>query len=125
MESNEVNMPPEAVNWNIPVQYGHGPELALFNAPPVNIAIAAKRNVDFAPTNPLSANNPMEFSIYGNANTYIDMKKIRLHLKVKIKKGSANLEDTDMVTFANSPYLTLFSACELYLNQRQVESVNA
>ena len=103
--------------------FGYSRESALFNIKPTDLSVISRQNVDFGPMAAIRAHAPIEFNILGNSSNYIDMKNIRLHIKVKITDATGNnITSSDDVTLANMPISSLFSSCELYLQQRRVDS---
>ncbi len=103
--------------------FGYSKESQLFNIKPTDTSVVSRQNVDFGPIAAIRPHAPLEFNIMGNNTNYIDMRNIRLHVKIKVIKGNGSLlTGTDDVALANMPISTLFSSCELYLQQRRVDS---
>lgn len=88
----------------------HGPELALFKNPDVEVGTRKKEWITIRPVNSLTDGSAIEFSIPGTAMTYIDLKETLLHVKAKIiKTDGSNLESSDNVGLTNNSLHSLFS----------------
>lgn len=63
----------------------HTESAAIFGHKNVNVAEQKVVYVDTKPTNPISANSVMEFTIPGNTNQYVSLKETYLHAIVEIR----------------------------------------
>ena len=103
--------------------FGYSSQVAIFTVKPTDASVVSRQNVDFGPIAAIRPFAPIEFNIMGNNSNYIDMKNIRLHIKVKLVKSNGdNITEDDDVALCNMPISSLFSSCELYLQQRRVDT---
>ena len=65
-------------------------KLALFQPPPVETGILGEQFIEFRPTTTLSDGAAIEFSILGTSAYYIDLKKSRLAVKIKVTKADGS-----------------------------------
>ena len=65
-------------------------KLALFQPPPIENGIKGEQFIEFRPTTTLSDGAAIEFSILGTSADYIDLKKSRLAIKVKVTKANGD-----------------------------------
>lgn len=84
-------------------------ELSLFTVPPNQVAV---EKLYFAEHRPVSAYNtegaPIEISIPGQGNEYIDLRRSRLYAKCKIvKTDGAALESQEKTGIINLPLQSL------------------
>lgn len=97
-------------------------ELSLFTVPPNQVAV---EKIYFAEHRPVSAYNtedaPIEISIPGQGNEYIDLRRSRLYAKCKIVKtdGTA-LESQEKTGIINLPLQSLWSQIDTYMNGKLV-----
>ncbi len=103
--------------------FGYSHQVAIFNVKPTDCSVVSRQNVDFGPIAAIRPHAPVEFNIMGNNSNYIDMKNIRIHVKLKITlPNGSSISENDHVALANMPISTIFSSCELYLQQRRVDT---
>lgn len=97
-------------------------ELSLFNDPPNQVAV---QKIYFSEIRPISSFDgetaPLEFTVPGGGNEYIDLRRSRLYLKAKITKadGSA-LASAEKMGIVNLPLQSLFSQIDVYMNGKCV-----
>ncbi|GBN55099.1 hypothetical protein AVEN_25260-1 [Araneus ventricosus] len=91
-------------------------ELDLFLTPPTQTAIEKGQWLEYHPIANIRDGNPIEFSVSGSGEDYIDLSATQLNVKVKILKDNAKLGETDKVAPANLLLHSLFSQAEVSLN---------
>ena len=102
-------------------RYGYTPAYELFNLIPRDLSSENTTVLYFSPISQLRHDAPIEFNIGANSQRYIDLKNIKLYLKVKlVKSDGGNISDDDKVTFSNYPICSLFQQVDLYLQQQLV-----
>ncbi|GBO22378.1 hypothetical protein AVEN_213383-1 [Araneus ventricosus] len=84
-------------------------ELDLFLTPPTQTAIEKGQWLEYHPIANIRDGNPIEFSISGSGEDYIDLSATQLYVKVKILKDNAKLGETDKVAPVNLLLHSLFS----------------
>ena len=106
------------------MQEGHSPALAIFQSPVVDTGVESVEWVGFRPVSQLSGGGPIEFNIPGHSTSYIDLKRTRLHIKVRILKADGTPVGPDNnVALVNLPLQTMWSQVDVKL-QNQVISPN-
>jgi hypothetical protein len=81
---------------------GYSDGVSLFNLPPVDAATNGIGWQNYHPTSLLAKHSPIEFHIPGTSDKYIDLKKTRLYVKVRILKADGTPVDANSkVTFIN------------------------
>ena len=103
-------------------RYGFPPAFDLFALFPRDLSKESTTVLDFAPIAPIRSDTPLEFNIMANSQRYIDLKNIRLYLRVQVKNGDGtNIDDDDVrVAVTNYPIASLFQQADLYLQQQLV-----
>lgn len=96
--------------------------LLLFDQPPVQTDIQSYYLQEYFPLNTLNTAGPLEFTIEGNTEEYIDVNDIRLYVQAQVKQsdGSA-LDGACKAALANLPIATLFRDVSLHIGATQVE----
>jgi len=97
-------------------------ELSIFTVPPNQVAV---EKIYFSECRPLSSFNtedtPVEISIPGQGNEYIDLRRSRLYMKCKIVKADGtNLAVKENVAPINLPLQTMWSQIDTYMNGKLV-----
>lgn len=101
----------------------YGAELALFDVPPTNSGVEKVKWIDHRPVSQASEEGPLEFTISGSGNQYLDLKRTRLHVKVKVVKGDkSSLVDNEHVGPVNLLLQSLWSQVDVYLQHKLVSS---
>lgn len=96
--------------------------LCLFDDKDVQLDITGNVVTDYYPLTSLSAGGPIEFTVPGTVDEYIDLSDIKLHLRVKItKKDGSALAKTDKVCFVNQPISSLFQDVFVSIGDKQIE----
>lgn len=97
-------------------------ELALFTVPPNQVAVD---KIYFSECRPVSSfdteDAPIEISVPGQGNEYIDLRRSRLYVKCKIVKtdGTA-LASQEKTGIINLPLQTMWSQIDTYMNGKLV-----
>lgn len=97
-------------------------ELSLFTVPPNQVAV---EKIYYAEYRPVSAYNtedaPIEISVPGQGNEYIDLRRSRLHAKCKITKSDGTaLAAQEKTGIVNLPLQSLWSQIDTYMNGKLV-----
>ena len=92
-------------------------ELDLFTVPPTQNCIVASHVVEHQPTASLDSGGPIEFSIPGSGDDYIDLANTMLHVQVKVTQpNGADLDAAAPVGPVNNWLHSLFSQVDVFLN---------
>ena len=95
-------------------------ELSLFSQPPSDVTHQRIQFVDYNSTSQLNS-GAITFNIPASANQYLDLKKSKLCLKVKIVKADGSpLTDADVVAPVNLFAHTFLEQIDLQLQQELV-----
>ncbi len=98
-------------------------ELDLFSVPPTQTSIEHGCTVDYHPIAATLDAGPIEFSIPGTGEDYLDLTNTYLHLGIKIKKGDGtNLAADSKVGPTNLILHSLFQQVDVHLNDKLVSS---
>lgn len=103
-------------------QVGHS-SVNLFEKIPILEPILWSNTQQHYPINTLNETS-LEFQLETDRNVLIDLQQIFLHLRVKVRKGDGALEAADDTYMVNNSMHSLFSNCEVYLNNEQVFTAN-
>ena len=96
--------------------------LCIFDEKDVQLDITGNVVTDYYPLTSLSAGGPIEFTVPGTVDEYIDLSDIKLHVRVKItKKDGTSLAAADEVCFVNQPISSLFQDVFVSIGDKQVE----
>jgi hypothetical protein len=101
---------------------GHCKELALFQASVKETGDQGRDWITYRPINQLTDDATLEFNIPGTSTQYLDLKRMQLHVKVKITKADATAlvatgDNPDSASMANAPLHTMFSQVDMSLQQ--------
>lgn len=90
----------------------------------ISIQSTSVENVlSFFPTT--HSDTPIEFHIQASPSQFIDLRQSTLYLQVKILKADGTaLTSSDSVSTINLLLHSLFSECEIILNQKTINSAN-
>ena len=104
---------------------GYSEELALFQAPPVDIGVDSIQYVEYRPTSQISDASPIDFNIPGNTTAYIDLKRSTLKVKMRIVKNDGTLlsGSTDNIGLVNLPLQSLWSQVDIAFQQKGISSI--
>ena len=98
-------------------------ELDLFTVPATQTVIEKGQFVEFHPLSSVRDGGPIEFTISGSGEEYVDLAASYMHVKVKVTKSDGNvLTDTDSVAPVNLFLHSLFSQVDVSLNERNISS---
>ncbi|XP_061190341.1 uncharacterized protein F54H12.2-like [Saccostrea echinata] len=97
-------------------------ELSLFTDPPNQVAL---QKIYFSETRPIYSfdadDAPLEFAIPGSGNEYLDLRRSRLYLKVKITKADGtSMAASEKTGIVNLPLQSLFSQIDVFMNGKCV-----
>ncbi len=110
--------PPDEAPVGADNAFGYASEWAIFTRPPRDLGREKSSIVEFAPIAPLRHDAPMEFNIMSNNNRYIDLKEMKLYLRVKVTKADGSeISKGDRVSLVNYPIASLFQQVDLFLQQ--------
>ena len=112
-------------------QQGYSPELALFDLPVQNSGINKIQWIPYSPINDFSQDGSLEFRIFGSGIHYIDLKRTRLHVTVKITQadgsalpavppGISNIPDEARVGPVNNFMHSLWRQLDVFLNDKLI-----
>ena len=98
-------------------------DLDLFTVPPTQTSVEHGCTMDYHPVSMLTDNGPIEFSIPGSGEDYIDLTNTFLHLGVKITGADgANIADAAAIGLVNLLMHSRFSQVDVALNDKLVSS---
>lgn len=107
---------------------GTVPQLNLFESPVIQSGVEKSMFVEYRPTNSISSQDaPIHFNLGGDSADYLDLKRSRLSMKLKLVKedGTALPEKYNKVCCPINLILhTLFSQCELKISGKTVSVSN-
>lgn len=103
-------------------------ELLLFEIPPTQTTIEGSHWVQYKPISSMSGDSPLEFTVPGNGDEYIDLAHTMLSLKIELK---SNVEESkyppgvtaakvDKVGPVNNFLHSLFSQIDVSLNHTSI-----
>ena len=96
--------------------------LLLFDRPPVQTDILGKYVQEYYPLNTLDTTGPLEFTIEGNTEEYIDVNDIRLYMQAKVTLADgSNVEASHKAALINLPISSLFRDVSLHIGATQIE----
>ena len=97
--------------------------LCLFDQPAVQTDFIRNQDVDYYPLTNVASGGPIEFTIPGSAEEYIDVNDIHLYILAKVTKADGSKIDsaTDKVGLNNLPIAALFQDVSLTLGESQIE----
>lgn len=98
-------------------------ETELFDSINKQILLDKAQWVDVHPLNNVSSDGPIEFSINGSSDEFLDFNNTMLQLRVKIinATGNANLIPNDVIAPVNNWMHSMFSDVILTISGQQVE----
>lgn len=96
-------------------------QLDLFSVPPTQTAIVSGSWDEYHPISNLLDGSPIEFHVSGTPEEYVDLSQTKIHIKAKITNGDGSQLAADAQVGPSNLFLqTLFSQCEVSLNERLV-----
>jgi hypothetical protein len=100
-------------------------ELDLFIVPPTQTSIEAGSFVEYNPIATISQGTPIEFSITGAGQDYLDLSNTQLYVRAQIVKGNNEpIDAADHVGPINLFLHSLFSEVDITLNDTLVTASN-
>ncbi|ELT89957.1 hypothetical protein CAPTEDRAFT_198372 [Capitella teleta] len=100
-------------------------ELDLFSMLPTQTGIIGGQWVEYQPLSSLSTSGPIEFSISGSGDDYVDVSQSWLYVAAKVTKADdTNLDATASIAPVNNWLHSLFSHIDLSLNDTLVTTSN-
>ena len=100
-------------------------ELDLFSVPPTQTSIESGGWVEYNPISSITDTTPIEFSVSGSGQDYIDLANTQLYVRAKITLANgANITDAQHVGPVNLLLHSLFSEAEMKINDTLVTSTN-
>ena len=105
---------------------GAVPQLNLFEGPMVQSGVERSVFVEYRPTSQISSEDaPVHFSLGGDSTNYLDLKRTRLYVKVKIVRDDGmKTEKSEAVCPINLTLQSMWSQIELKLSGKTVSSSN-
>ena len=101
-------------------------ECELFSVPPTQTSIESSSYIEFHPVSTIAHGLPIEFSVSGSGQEYIDLANTLLYVRVKITRANGtDIDDTDVVGPVNLTLHSLFSEMEVKLNDTLVSSLDS
>ncbi len=102
-------------------------ELLLFDIPPTLTAIESSKYVQYKPISSLTDESPIEFTITGTGDEYIDLAHTMLSLKVSLKgeiPKDIKEEAVQQIGPVNNFMHSLFNQVDVFFNQKAVSPPN-
>ena len=100
-------------------------ELYIFIVPPTQTSIESGSTVEYNPIASIADETPIEFSITGGGQDYIDLSNTQLYVKLNVLRAdNTPITDTDAVGPINLLLHSLFSEVDISLNDTVVTSSN-
>ena len=115
---------------------GIGESMNIFSMPTIDVGIGKIRYIEYKPLNQLNQDVGLEFEVPNTGNTYIDLRRTYLTIKVKVTKASDNSKipkvpvadgDTALGQFGpvNNMMHALFSQVDIYFQKQLVTTSNS
>ena len=96
-------------------------ETELFGVPPTQTDILSSQFVEFKPLNAVTTDGPLEFTVPGSPDCYLDLAQTQLYLRAKIvKPDGTDLDANALCGPANLFLHSLFNQVDVFLNDRMV-----
>lgn len=101
-------------------------QLSLFDEPPTQTAVENTYFQDVRPIFQISESSPIEFQLSAqNGMDYIDLKRSRIYVKLKVMNGDSALGEEDIVGPVNLLLSSLFSQVDVSMQNKPVNSSGA
>ena len=98
-------------------------ELELFSTPPLQVAVEEGQWIEYNPVSSISSSAPIEFTVTGSGDEYIDLNKTLLEVKAVIKQADGQqTSKTSHIAPINNTLQSLFSQVDVSLNDVPVSS---
>lgn len=97
-------------------------ELTLFTVPPNQVAVEKIYYSECRPVSSFDSEDaPIEISVPGQGNEYIDLRRSRLYVKCKIiKSDGSGLAEQEKTGIINVPLQSMWSQIDVYMNGKLV-----
>ena len=96
-------------------------ELDLFALPPTQMSVFDTQDIEYQPLTGLTDEGPVEFFISGEGERYIDLTKLKCHIKCKIvKKDGTDLTDADFVVPESNLLHNIFGQIDVTANDKLI-----
>jgi hypothetical protein len=103
---------------------GHSDSLALFSLPAVDVATEKVEWVPYYPVNQYVPGTSLDFHLSGATTSYMDLKRSRLHVKLRLVDGSGKpISDKAKVGLVNLSLQSLWKQVEFSLQQQEMPGV--
>jgi hypothetical protein len=100
--------------------------LDLFSMPPYQTSVFQHYYVDVRPVSQITDSSPVEFQISNGGSDYVDLKRSRLHVKLKVSHSDGTtLAKDEHVAPVNLFMQALWSQVAVYLQGQLVSSANS
>ena len=98
-------------------------EVDLFSVPPTQVVMESARYVECQPIASIAQNAPIEFSISGSGNEYMDLGNSMLNVKIQITQADGTpIDNTHQVAPINLILHSIFSDLEVKLNETVIST---
>jgi len=98
-------------------------ELDLFTVPPTQTSIQQAEWVEYQPLTSILGNAPIEFSVIGSGEEYVDLSNVMLYVRAKVvKKDNTVLSATSTAAPVNLLLHSMFSQVDVSLNGTLISS---
>jgi len=92
-------------------------ELGLFTVPPTQTSIQQAEWVEYQPLTSILGNAPIEFSVIGSGEEYIDLSNVMLYVRAKItRNNNANLAEDSTAAPVNLLLHSVYNQVDVSLN---------
>lgn len=98
--------------------------LDMFHEIPQKCGIEGVRHVEFLPISTADFNNPLIFEVSGSGDTFVDLARTYLQLKIKIEKDGRPI-DKDEISTENLLLHTMWQSCDIQLQQKTIFNSSA
>ena len=101
-------------------------QLSLFDTPPTQTAVENIYFQEVRPISQISDSSPIEFQLSAqNGMDYIDLKRTRIYVKLKVMNGEKALESSDVIGPVNLLLQSLFSQVDVSMQNKPTSSSGA
>ena len=102
------------------------PKFDLFGVPPTQNVIERDIVTEHRPITTIDPNSFVQFEIYTAADEYLDLEKLFLYIKVKVKEDSKIATDTDWDDVAPVNYLlhSLIKQLDIFIGDKQITTTS-
>lgn len=98
-------------------------DLDLFSVPPTQTSLESAKIVEYQPIASITNNGPIEFSVTGSDEDYVDASQIFLYLLTSIKKNKTEaVGDDDVIAPCNLFLHALFQQIDVILGGKKISS---